>query len=98
MNSEYRSRLTNTLLYSMKSEFYKCNPVAATTSLDQASTKGEFLVTLAGRYNDPSQWDKLSEAQQKVEQVREQIQENLKKITANRDVMMVLLFRLKSYN
>ncbi len=85
----YRPRLSNTLLYSLKNEFYRCNPSASVSTLDQVSIKGDFLPGLADRFNDPSQWDKLSQAQQKVELVKGQLQENLKKITENRDVMIV---------
>lgn len=74
----------------MKTEFYKCNPMAVTTSLDQNSIKPDFLITLGDQFNDPGQWDMLSKAQQKVEQVKGKLQDNLRKITANRDAMIDL--------
>ena len=78
----------------MKTQFYECNPGAASTAVDTASAKTDFLALLANKYNDPSQWDKLTEAQQKVDQVKAQLQTNLKKITNNRDQMMVLFLHI----
>lgn len=89
VNSDYSTRLTNTMLYNMKTEFYKCNPGAANGAVDAGAVKSDFLMDLANRYNDPGQWDKLSEAQRKVDQVRGQIQDNLKKMTVNHEQMIV---------
>ena len=89
VNTEYSSRLTTPLLYQMKTEFYKCNPVAEEGTVDASTVNSEFLIALANRYNDPSQWDKLTEAQNKVNQVKGQLQANLRGITVNRDQMMV---------
>lgn len=89
VDSDYSTRLASTLLNNMKTEFYKNNPGATSGAPEPGTARSEFLAELAGRYNDPLQWDKLSEAQHRVDQVKLQIQDNLKKITANRDQMMV---------
>ena len=73
----------------MRTKFYECNTGAANSAVDTTTVNADFLAILANKYNDPGQWDKLTEAQQKVNQVKAQLQTNLKKITNNRDQMMV---------
>ena len=75
----------------MKSEFYKANPLASSQTLAKGSVRRDFLETLVTNYQDPSKCDKLTEAQEKVVQIKHQMQDNLRNIAANRDVMIVII-------
>ena len=87
-SSEYPTRFLTSLLGSFKQRFYDNNPAAK----EDVPTKVDtcFLKELVTKYNDPTQWDKVAEAQQKVEEIKLQLQDNLHKMASTDARMMEL--------
>ncbi len=77
----YPPRLAAALVRDLQNQFYEHNPAAKTAdSTCPAALKTDFMTTLGGRYNDPKQWDRLAEAQHKVDELRLHLQESLQKV------------------
>ena len=89
-HKDYPSHLTSGLLSEMKQKFYEANPTAAQAPIQKSSAKSEFLKVIANKYDDPGQWDALSAANMKINQVKYKMQESVKNIAENRDEMLVI--------
>ena len=83
---QYAQRFSRMLLEEMKLMFYKeCPTAALSVPTDKISSR--FLSELSIKYSVPSKFDKVSEAQSKVEEITIKIQDELKKVAGSQNQM-----------
>jgi len=89
-NSGYAQRLARALLEEMKTEFIKNK---ASEDKDGVSSK-RYLAEIAMKYNSPTKFDKVAEAQSKVGEITMKIQDEIKKVVGNHGQLNVHIYHL----
>ncbi len=88
-HSQYAQRFSRALMEEMRAEFYKNNGEAERGGMDPKKLRTRFLSDLAAKYNTPSKFDKVAEAQNKVGEITIKIQDELKKVAGSQQQFSV---------
>lgn len=83
-NPQYAPRFTRTLLDELKAGFYKENPDGGAENPSQ-NISTRFMAELSMKYGTPSKFDKVSEAQSKMDEIAVKIQDELKKVAGSQN-------------
>ena len=86
---DYKQRFSRTMLLEMGTEFYKAYPEAKTALAEGQSVDPRFLVQVGEKYNVPSNFDKVAQAEKGVDVAKLEVQINLKKMIGNRENLEV---------
>lgn len=84
---KYAQRFCRTLMDEMHSAFYARVPEAKDKTVSGSDIPKNFLPEIAGKYNVEKNFDKVAEANAKIDEIKIQVQDSLKKAAGDQKEM-----------
>ena len=82
---QFAQRFCRTILTDLKASFYQQVPKAEGHTAKKEDIPSSFLKDFALKHSNPKEFDKVAEAQGKIQEVSIKLQEELKKVAGERD-------------